>query len=534
MAEDVVDVLIVGAGAAGAAVAFSLTDTRMRILCLEQGDWVKSIDYPTNFRDWESRSNFSGSPNVRKAAADYPINDTASPVKPVNFNGVGGGTILWMAHFPRLHPSDFRMKTLDGVGEDWPISYAELEPYFTENDRMMGVAGLSGDPAVPAKTGLLPPVPLGKLGETVAGGFNELGWHWWPSESAIATIPYEGRGECLNLGPCASGCAQGAKASADITYWPEAIRGGVELRTRCRVREVTMRDDGMADGVIYYDEHGIEHRQRAEIVIIACNGIGTPRLMLNSKSTAFPDGIANSSGLVGKNLMLHAMAVTQGIFPERLQGWQGPIGCSLWSKEFYETDLSRGFARGYTMEILRGNGPVAAAQMGMAMGALPWGEGHHEAFRNMYDRSAAICAVCDDLPEETNCVTLDPDLKDSNGIPAPRINYRLGENSLAMLKHAGDRSREVLEAAGAVFVAPTVTDGVSSGHVMGTTRMGSDPARSVTNPWGRCHDVKNLFIADSSLFVTAGGVNPTSTLQALALYVADNIKARLANLFDDD
>ncbi|MBT4493846.1 MAG: GMC family oxidoreductase [Gammaproteobacteria bacterium] len=533
MTNDIVDVLIIGAGASGAAMAWSLTDTRMKILCLEQGDWVKPTDYPTNGRDWESRPDFAGSPNVRCRPEDYPINDANSPIKPVNFNGVGGGTVLYMAHFPRFHPSDFRTKTLDGVGEDWPLSYGDLEPFFAENDRMMGVAGIPGDPGVPAKEGLLPPVPLGVLGETVANGFNQLDWHWWPSESAIATEAFRGRDKCLNLGPCATGCAQGAKASTDITYWPEAIRRGVELRTRCRVREITVRADGFADGVIYVDADGIAQRQKAEVVIVAGNAIGTPRLLLNSTSNLFPDGLANSSGLVGRNLMLHAMALTQGVFDKPLKGYQGPIGCSLWSKEFYETDLRRGFARGYTMEILRGSGPVAAAQMGMATGVLPWGEGHHEAFRQMFDRTAAICAVCEDLPEEHNRVTLDPELTDSDGIPAARIDYQLGDNSQKMLRHAGERCTEVLNAAGAVFVAPTITSGVVSGHAMGTTRMGRDASSSVVNEWGRSHDVKNLFIADSSMFVTSGGVNPTSTLQALSLYVADNIKARLANLFDD-
>ena len=532
MSDDVVDVLIIGAGASGAAMAYSLVDTKMKIMCLEQGDWVNQSDYPANGRDWESRTDFASSPNMRKRDTDYPINDATSPIKPVNFNGVGGGTILYMAHFPRFHPSDFCTRTMDGVGEDWPIRYRDLQPFFAENDSMMGVAGLAGDPGCPPKDGLMPPIPLGVLGETVAKGFNTLDWHWWPSESAIATQPYNGRDQCLNLGPCASGCAQGAKASTDITYWPEAIRRGVELKTRARVREITVNENGMASGVIYYDQDGAEHEQRAEIVIVACNGIGTPRLLLNSTSARFPNGLANSSGLVGKNLMLHAMSVTQGVFEQPMQGYMGPIGCSLWSKEFYETDPQRGYARGYTMEILRGNGPVSAAQMGMALGMLPWGDGHHAAFQQMFDKTATIVAVGEDLPEEENCVTLDPDLTDGHGIPAPKINYRLGENSRKMLAHAGERSTEVLKAAGAVFVTPPITEGIASGHAMGTTRMGMDPQRSVVNEWGRSHDIKNLFIADSSMFVTAGGVNPTSTLQALALYVADNIKQRLANLFD--
>ena len=531
-ANDIVDVVIVGAGAAGAAVAHSLVDTKMRIVCLEQGDWVRSDVYPTNGRDWETRDDFSGNPNVRGRREDYPIDDVDSPIKPVNFNGVGGGTILYMAHFPRMHPSDFRTRTLDDVGDDWPITYADLEPFFETNDAQMGVAGLAGDPGCPPKTGLLPPVPLGKLGTTVAGGFNALGWHWWPSESAIATVPYNGRDACLNLGPCSTGCAQGAKASVDLTYWPDAIRGGVELRTRCRVMEVTLDEKGFARGVVYADREGAVREQRAHMVIIACNGIGTPRLLLNSTSARFPNGLANSSGLVGRNLMLHCMTLTQGVFNERLFGWQGPIGCSLWSKEFYETDHARGYARGYTMEILRGSGPVATAQGALARGVLPWGSEHHRVFQDMFDRSAIIVAVGEDLPEACNRVVLDGEHLDSDGMPGVRIDYRLGENSLKMLQHAGDRSVEVLHAAGAVSVAPPVTSGISSGHAMGTARMGMDPERSVTNAWGRCHDVKNLFIADSSLFVTSGGVNPTSTLQALALYVADQIKFRLANLFD--
>lgn len=532
MSKDIVDVLIIGAGAAGAAVAWSLVETKMRIVCLEQGDWVRPDDYPSTGRDWESRVDFSPVPNLRRRPEDYPVDDADSPVKPVNFNGVGGSTILYMAHFPRFHPSDFRTRTLDGVGEDWPLSYEDLEPFFAENDRMMGVAGLPGDPGCPPKDGLLPPVPLGDLGETVAGGFNALGWHWWPSESAIATVPYQGRDRCLNLGPCASGCAQGAKASTDLTYWPEAIRRGVELRTRCRVQEITLDEGGLARGVVYVDADGVRHEQRAHVVILAASGLGTPRLLLNSTSGRFPDGLANSSGLVGRNLMLHCMTLTQGIFDRPLKGWQGPIGCALWSKEFYETDPARGYARGYTFEIVRGMGPVTTAQGALSRGALPWGEAHHARFRQLFDRTATIVGVGEDLAEECNRVTLDHDHPDSDGMPGLRIHYRLGDNSRRMLDHAGARATEVLKAAGAVSVAPTLTAGVSSGHIMGTARMGNDPARSVTNAWGRCHDVKNLFIADSSLFVTSAGVNPTSTLQALALYVAEQIKQRLDRLFD--
>ena len=534
MPDEVVDVLIVGSGAAGAALAWSLADTRMKIVCLEQGDWMDPAKYPTTAMDWQLRGfgDMGLSPNGRGRPEDYPINDSESPIHVSNFNAVGGSTILYAAHFPRFHPADFKVRTLDGIADDWPIDYRLLEPYYDENARMMGVAGLEGDPAYPPKKPTLPPVPLGKLGETLGRGFNKLGWHWWPSDSAIATREYEGRAPCINLGPCITGCAQGAKASTDVTYWPVAVRRGVELWTRCRVREITVDENGMADGVLYYDAEGVERKQKAEVVVVACNGVGTPRLLLNSVSSHFPDGIANRSGLVGKNLMFHPYAMVMGLFDEPLEGYKGPTGCCIMSQEFYETDPSRGFLRGYTMETLRGMAPLSTALWGMSSGQLSSGEGHHESYQQLWDRTAGMVVICEDLPEECNQVTLDPELEDGNGIPSPRIDYRLSENSKKMLEHCVARGKEVLEAAGARKTYAEAPLGVAGWHLMGTARMGTDPEKSVVNEWGRCHDVKNLFIIDGSIFVTAAGVNPTNTIQALSLYIADKIKQNLANLFD--
>ena len=423
------------------------------------------------------------------------------------------------------------MRTLDGVADDWPISYDTLAPFYAENDRMMGVSGMAGDPAYPAKEAVLPPLALGRSGETLARGFNKLGWHWWPSDSAIASRDYEGRAGCINLGNCIAGCAQGAKASTDITYWPAAIRAGVELRTRCRVREIVCNDEGMATGVVYYDADGVEHFQAAEVVIMACNGVGTPRILLNSVSKRFPDGLANSSGMVGRNLMFHPAAFVTGVFEDQQDGSRGPHNW-LWSHEFYETDPTRDFVRGYIFEANRGSGPVISALSGIGAGHIPIGEAHHRAFRRRFNHTIDLVVLCEDLPEVHNRVTLDPVLKDANGIPAPKIDYTISENSHRMLQHAVARGREVLTAAGAVEVNDQTPLSVGGWHLMGTARMGTDPARSVVNEWGRSHDVKNLFIVDGSVFVTSAAVNPTSTIQAVALYVADAIKSRLANLFD--
>ena len=533
MLNEPVGVLVIGAGASGAAFAWSIADIGTSVLCLDQGPWMRQQDYPSNSLDWESRgmADYSPSPNVRRLSADYPVNEQDSEISPLMFNAVGGSTILWAAHFPRLTPGDFRSKTDDGVGEDWPIDYETLEPYFSLNDRMMGVSGLAGDPAYPYHEPPLPPLPLGKTGNALASGFEKLGWHWWPSDSAILSREYEGRAACINLGPCLTGCAQGAKASTDITYWPAAQRKGVQLRTGCRVREITVRADGMADGVLYYDAEGQLQEQKAEVVVLACNGIGTPRLLLNSKNSQHPDGLANSSGLVGKNLMFHPYTMITGIFEQPLSG-RGPVGCSLWSHEFYRTDRSRGFVRGYSFEAVRGLGPAQTALWGMVHGLVPWGEDHHQAFARIYDHTATLLGITEDLADEANTVTLDPELTDSHGIPAPRITYRLSDNSRKMLAHAGERATEALKAAGAVQTVAMPLVREAGWHLMGTARMGRDPATSVVNEHGQAHDVKNLFIVDGSIFVTAGGVNPTSTIQALALYVADHIKTNLATLFD--
>ncbi len=529
-----VDVLIIGAGASGGTVAWNLADTKMRIVCLEQGGWTNPAQYPSSGRDWETRaqSDFSINPNRRAQPADYPVNDDDCPIKVANFNGVGGGTVLYAGHYPRFHPSDFKVNTLDGVADDWPIDYSTLEPFYNENDRMTGVSGLAGDPAYPAKQSVMPPLPMGLSGQTIAKGFNKLGWHWWPSDSAIATQPYAGRDKCINLGACLHGCAQGAKASTDITYWPEAIRAGVELRTWCRVKEITVGEDGMASGVVYFDADGVEQFQAAHVVIMACNGVGTPRILLNSTSEQFPDGLANnSSGLVGKNLMLHPYSSVQGIFEEELDGYRGPVD-SIWSQEFYETNAKRDFVRGYTYEFTRGRGPVATALTGVHSGRIPWGAGHHAAYRRLYNRIAGMVAICEDLPEEHNTVTLDPQLTDAHGIPAPKMTYRISDNSQKMLDFSIERASEVLTVAGAkdLLIESPIAGG--GWHLMGTARMGTDPKTSVVNEWGRSHDVRNLFIVDGSIFVTSAGVNPTRTIQALALYISDQIKKRLTNLFD--
>ena len=284
--SDTFDIVIIGAGASGAAAAWSLSQKFDSIACLEQGDWMDPSKYPSTNTDWEilKSRNFSPLPNERNLSSDYKIDDTDSPIAISNFNAVGGSTILYSGHFPRMHPSDFKTSSLDKVGSDWPIEYGDLEKFYNINDKQMGVSGLEGDPAYPEITGLLPPIDIGDIGNVMGKGFNKLGWHWWPSYAAILTREKDGRGRCLNLGPCNTGCPQGAKSSVDITYWPKAIKNGVKLFTNSRVSQVIVNSKDEVKGVMYFDAHGAEHFIKCKMVLMACNGVGTPRLLLNSKS----------------------------------------------------------------------------------------------------------------------------------------------------------------------------------------------------------------------------------------------------------
>jgi choline dehydrogenase-like flavoprotein len=519
------DVVVIGAGAAGAALSWRLASRGARVICLEQGDWVRAEEFPSarpltevEFR----RGRFNFDPNIRRRPEDYPVVTESPGVGIMMFNGVGGSTVHWEGHFPRFHPSDFRVRSLDGIADDWPIRYEDLEPYYDENDRMLGVSGIAGDPANPPRTERpMPPLPLGKRGLVAARGFEKLGWHWWPSDNAIASRDYDGRKGCDFRGFCNFGCTRRAKASADITYWPKAVAAGAVLKTWARVRAITVDERGRARGALYFDRRGELHEQLGHVIVACCNGVGTPRLLLNSRSKLFPNGLANSSGLVGKNLMLHPAMAVDGIFDERVDGHVGPTGNPLFSQQFYETDGSRGFVRGYTLVLYGPAGPFSQATAG-TKGPLPWGADHHRQMRRDFAHSLTMVIQAEDLPEESNTVELDPSAKDANGIPAPRVNYKFSEDSMKRLRHGLAAAQQVLEAAGAGETRPLESP-THFAHLMGTARMGSDPKRSVVNAWNQAHDVPNLFVVDGSSFTTCAAVNPTSTIGALALRAADSI-----------
>jgi choline dehydrogenase-like flavoprotein len=326
------------------------------------------------------------------------------------------------------------------------------------------------------------------------------------------------------------GCVEGAKASVDITHWPRNVALGVRLITGARVKRLETDARGLVRGAVYADRAGAERFQPAAVTVLAASGIGTPRLLLLSASARHPDGLANSSGLVGRRLMMHPFGTVVGLFDEDLGSTHGVWGQHLHSLEFYETDASRGFVRGAKWGLQPTGGPVSMtrAYPWGAENAI-WGPGFHEGLRKRLGRSAMWGIIAEDLPDEENRIVLDPVLRDADGIPAPKIIYRMSENSRRLLAFHLARARESLEAAGAceTVVAPLIRE--TGWHLLGTAKMGTDPATSVVDAWGRAHDVPNLFIFDGSIWPTSSGMNPTATIAALALRCADHLVAGRRN-----
>ena len=520
--ELVADVLVIGSGAAGAALCKRLSDRGAAVICLEQGDWLDRSRLPKPHVDWEVRGRrfWAANPNVRRWPADYPVgSDGTDPIDVYMYNAVGGSTVGFAGNYWRMAPSDFRVHTLDGVGVDWPLTYEDLAPYYSINEAEVGVAGLAGDPCGPERDPLpLPPAPLGRPGELIRDAYEKLGWYWWPTEQSIITQPYHGRAGCDNRGWCTFGCPRESLSTADVAYWPRALENGVELRTNARVREIMVGQDGRATGARYYDREGVIREARAAVVVVAGGGLGTPRLLMLSATPSHPDGLANSSGLLGKNLMVHVQSFAVGLFDQPVDGWTGTWGGTVSTRQFYETDPTRGYLRGFVMSGVRGWSPL-----NLALQVAPWGSDHHTAFDRRINHEIVMYMCGEDLPEESNRVELDWNHLDDFGMPGLRTHHALSDNSRRLGTDMIAHGRQVLEAAGASSVRDFGLSPIWGWHLLGTARMGHDPATSVTDGFNRTHDIPNLFIADSSSLPTSGAVNPSATIQALALRCADHI-----------
>ena len=521
MADKRVDVLVIGAGPSGAVAAKRMAEAGMTVVCLEQGEWPDRARFPGDKIDYEltALKQWNWDPNVRRLRQDYPIDLSESELMGIgNFNGVGGSATLYGGIWPRLTPSNFRSRSLHGYGEDWPLTYEELCPYYERTDQEFGVSGLEGNPAYPpGNNPPLPPLPITNGGLRLARGHARLGWHWWPDSNAVLSVPYQGRRPCVQRGTCYTGCNEGAKASPDLTHWRQLIHRGVRLIDGARVRRLLVDKRGLAAGAEWYDRNGAGHIQEAYLVVCAANAMGTPRLLLASADYRHPDGLANSSGLVGRNLMLHTWALVTGIFEDPFDSWRGQrssVGCM----QFYESDEARGFVGTSKWHSEPGAGPLT--QVLPAPGLGVWGADHHSRVAERLGHTFDWAITGDDLASEANRVVLSDRLQDSSGFAAPKVIYRVADNTKRMFEWQVERAKESFAAAGAskVEAMPLVPVGT---HLYGTARMGDDPGSSVVDRWGIAHDIPNLAIVDGSVFVTTGGVNPTSSITALSLRTAE-------------
>jgi choline dehydrogenase-like flavoprotein len=526
------DVLVVGAGAGGSVAARYLAEAGFSVLCLEQGDWQNASDFPGEKLEFElvSEAQWSPDPNVRRQPADYPLEISSSPITPVMYNAVGGSTIHFCAQWVRMRPQEFRLRSLDGIADDWPISYEELKPYYERIDQDMQISGMVGDPAYPAgPPPLLPPLPIGPIGRKAAQGMNELGWHWWPAAHAIRSEAVGTLAGCERTGTCMWGCPKGAKSSTDTTMWPAAMKHGAKVVTGARVREILVNGNGLARGAVYIDRKGQEQVQEADVVIVAGNGVGTARLLLLSASSRFPDGLANSSGLVGKRLMLHPYMSVLGIYEDELESWLGPWGTQLLSLQFADTDESRGFRRGAQWDVMPLGGPLfTLARYDDRPFDERWGPKVHDLVERTLGHAFDWGIGIEDLPHESNTITLDPVLTDPDGIPAPKVTFTIDDEMRANLRFQLDRAKEAHEAAGAIDTIEA--DWSQWGwHLLGTARMGDDPATSVVDRWCQAHDVPNLYVLDGAVFPTSGPMAPTATISANSLRCVDHliVRARL-------
>jgi choline dehydrogenase-like flavoprotein len=367
-------------------------------------------------------------------------------------------------------------------------------------------------------------------GRAMAQGFDRLGWHWWPMPVGTISEPYDGRLPCNGCGNCGSGCPRGSMAKMSLTLWPRALAAGVALRTGARVEQVETGPDGRASGAVYIDRAtGARVRQTADVVIVAGNGIGSPRLLLMSASGRHPRGLANGNDVVGRYLLHHTLVAAEIWVDAPIRSYMGNSG-ALISSEFAETDVARGFVNGFNFNVTR-TGPAGAAAIGsFGHRPAPWGGGHHDYFARHFGHSFGAYAIGDDLPQPGNRVTLSDTDHDSDGLPAARLHYQPHENDLRIMHFGMQRLRDLARSVDAFDVA--VTDYFENGvyrtpawHMLGTCRMGADRDTSTVDRWHQAWEVPNLYVCDGSSFPTGGVVNPTSTVTALALRCARHILA---------
>ena len=501
-----VDLVIVGAGAGGGTLAQRLARRGWQIVVLEKGpfwdpdrDWV-SDEAGSHTLYWTEERIIGGTDPVELG-------------KNNSGHGVGGSMVHYAGYCPRFHPSDFNVRSRDGVGEDWPISYDELKPHYERLELELPVAGQDwpwGDRHRYPHS----PHPIAGGAEFAWAGARALGIEMRVGPVGITNGSFGNRPHCIYRGFCLQGCKVNAKASPLITHIPDAIEHGAEIRADCMVSRVEIDEgSGRVTGVRYVRD-GIEHVQRADAVAIAGYSIETPRLLLNSTSRRFPHGLANSNDQVGRCVMVQGAPQIAGRFPDEMRMYKAPPP-EISSEHFYETDPTRGFARGFSLQTV-GPLPIDWARHVLADGH--WGPALREYMRD-YNHWYTLGALSELLPLPENRVTIASDVTDANGIPIARMDYSQCDNDRKNIAMAKQTLRDIFAAAGAQDIL--AIDRYA--HLVGGCRMGSDPDRSVIDADHRAWEVPNLFIADGSVMPTQGSANPALTIMALASRLAQRL-----------
>lgn len=507
-------VVIVGSGAGGGTLANELARQGVDVVVLEAGGRLTIADFRNDdiamfgLFSWLDERTTSGSWSVARTSPGLPV---------WTCKGVGGTTLHWAGCALRFQPHEFRARTTYGEISrastmDWPIDYEELAPWYDRAEDKMGVTGTHG----------IPHLPVNNNGKILYAGARAMGYtQVGQTHMAINSEPRAGRPGCQQAGFCVQGCTFSAKWSTLYTEIPAAEQTGrCELRANSQVLRIEHDDRGRVSGVIYSDMDGNQQRQRARVVCIAANSIESPRLLLNSASSMFPDGLANSSGQVGRNYTRHLSGSVFAVFDKPVRMYRGTTQ-STFVKDEAAHDNSRGFAGGYLMELISLNLPALAANY--APGG--WGR-EYASLLDSFDHLAGLWIVGEDLSVETNAVTLHPERRDRFDLPIANIHSDDHPNDLAMQEHAYRQGEALYRAVGAtrtVRVPP-----YPASHNMGTNRMSARARDGVVDAFGRTHDIANLFVSDGSQFTTSGAENPTLTIVALAMRQADHIRRSMS------
>lgn len=507
-------IVVIGTGAGGGVLSNELAQRGVSVVALEAGGRYLPDDYVND--EWESFGQLAWL-DPRTTSGDWRVARDFSGLPAWIVKAVGGTTTHWAGASLRIQDHEWKAKTNYGEVQganllDWPIDGAEMAPWYELAETKLGVTRTGGREGLPGCNNY----------KVFEAGAKKLGYEEvHTGRMAINSVENDGRSACQQTGFCFQGCKWGAKWSAAYTDIPRGeATGNLEVREKAHVLRIEHGEDGKVNGVVYADVDGNEVKQKARAVCVAGNSFESPRMLLNSATSMYPDGLANSSGQVGRNYMRHMTGSVYGVFDKPVKMWRGTTMAGIIQDEARH-DPSRGFVGGYELETLALGLPFMAAFLDPG----GWGREFTTAL-DSYENMAGMWIVGEDMPQETNRVTLNHDVKDQFGMPVVNVHFDDHPNDIAMRNHAYQQGAAVYDAVGATRTFPTPP--YPSTHNLGTNRMSENPRDGVVNSNGRTHDIENLFISDGSQFTTGAAENPTLTIVALAIRQAEHIAGEVS------